>query len=144
MRINLPLRIHTSKNKSFILNLNNYRNAHHRVLSIAKVNYTEAVKNILEDQNIVFRVTQPVTIHYLYFHGSKRKVDVSNPCSVIDKFACDAITSAGIWQDDDSATVKSVTYEFGGVDKLRPRCEMTIKCHSCTRVISICTCDAPF
>jgi hypothetical protein len=41
MQIKLPLDVYYSKKKKFILNLNNYRNAHYRVLSTAKKIYSE-------------------------------------------------------------------------------------------------------
>lgn len=107
--------------KKFILNLNNYRNAHYQTLNKAKVNY----KGLLDISDLK-PVTRPVSLTYIYFHGSKRKVDISNPCSVIDKFACDALVEYGILPDDNNEWVKRVMYVFGGVDAKSPRCELKI------------------
>jgi hypothetical protein len=49
IKINLPLQVWYSKDKKFILNLNNYRNAYFRVLSIAKKNYTQELLPDLAD-----------------------------------------------------------------------------------------------
>lgn len=120
MKITLPLSVMSGKEK-FILNLNNYRNAHYQTLNKAKVNYKAAI-NVegLEP------VKGSVTLTYIYYHGDRRKVDISNPCSVIDKFACDALVEYGILPDDNCDIVKRVMYVYGGVDKDNPRCELKI------------------
>jgi hypothetical protein len=123
IKINLPLTVHTSKNKKFILNLNNYRNAYFRVLSVAKKNYTDALLPELED---LPKFTEPVTLTYNYFAKTKRRIDISNPCSIIDKFACDALVKAEILKDDSYEHVNAVVYRFGGFDKEDPRCELTV------------------
>ena len=123
IKINLPLTVPTSKNKKFILNLNNYRNAYFRVLSIAKRNYTDALMPDLAD---LPKFTEPVTLTYTYFAKTKRRIDISNPCSIIDKFACDALVKAGILKDDSFEQVTTVIYIFGGFDKEDPRCELTV------------------
>lgn len=123
IKINLPLTVHTSKNKKFILNLNNYRNAYFRVLSVAKKNYTDALLPELED---LPKFTEPVTLTYTYFAKTKRRIDISNPCSIIDKFACDALVKAEILKDDSYEHVNAVVYRFGGFDKENPRCELTV------------------
>lgn len=123
MEIDLPLEVFYSKKKKFILNLNNYRNAHYRVLSIAKKLYTDNLIPRLEDFD---SFSEPVTLTYTYYAKSKRRIDVSNPCSIIDKFACDALVKAEILEDDSFKQIKEVVYRFGGVDKENPRCELVI------------------
>ena len=61
---------------------------------------------------------------YVYYPGSKRRVDVANPCSVIDKFTCDAIVKNGILVDDNVSILKEVRYVYGGVDSNDPRCDL--------------------
>ena len=123
IQILLPLEVYYSKKKKFILNLNNYRNAHYRVLSIAKKLYTDNLIPRLEDFD---SFSEPVTLTYTYYAKSKRRIDVSNPCSIIDKFACDALVKAEILEDDSFKQIKEVVYRFGGVDKENPRCELVI------------------
>jgi|TARA_R100001530_G_scaffold133335_1_gene106604 hypothetical protein len=129
----LPLEVFYSKKKKFILNLNNYRNAHYRVLSIAKKTYSddlvEMIKNLFikEKWDDIPRFDNPVDLEYVYYAKSNRRVDVSNPCSIIDKFTCDALVRVGILEDDSSKQIKSITYVYGGVDKENPRCRLTIK-----------------
>ena len=123
MKIDLPLRIPVSRSKDFILNINNYRNAHHFTVSTAKRNYTAIVWDLVRNQ----KVEGPVQLTYTYFHPTKGKVDISNSCSIIDKFTCDALTLAWVWDDDDAKVVRKVSYVWGGVDKENPRCELLIE-----------------
>ena len=123
MKIDLPLEVYYSKKKKFILNLNNYRNAHYRVLSISKRLYSENLVPRLKGFN---SFTEPVSLTYTYYARSKRRLDISNPCSIIDKFACDALVKAEILEDDSFKQIKEVVYKFGGVEKDNPRCELVI------------------
>ena len=123
MKIDLPLEVYYSKKKKFILNLNNYRNAHYRVLSISKSLYSDNLVPRLKDFD---RFTEPVSLTYTYYARSKRRLDISNPCSIIDKFACDALVKAEILEDDSFKQIKEVVYKFGGVEKDNPRCELVI------------------
>ena len=123
MELDLPLEVYYSKKKKFILNLNNYRNAHYRVLSISKSLYSDNLVPRLKDFD---RFTEPVSLTYTYYARSKRRLDISNPCSIIDKFACDALVKAEILEDDSFKQIKEVVYKFGGVEKDNPRCELVI------------------
>lgn len=118
MSVTLPSK--TKKDKKIILNLNNYRNLHYRISNDAKIQYK---KDLKIDSIEKFSCCE---LEYKYFHGNNRPVDLSNPCSVIDKFACDALTELGFWKDDNINHIKKVTYVWGGVDKDNPRCELTI------------------
>ena len=123
MKIDLPLEVYYSKKKKFILNLNNYRNAHYRVLSISKRLYSE---NLVPRLKGFDSFTEPVSLTYTYYARSNRRLDISNPCSIIDKFACDALVKAEILEDDSFKQIKEVVYKFGGVEKDNPRCELVI------------------
>ena len=123
MEIDLPLEVYYSKKKKFILNLNNYRNAHYRVLSISKRLYSENLVPRLKGFN---SFTEPVSLTYTYYARSNRRLDISNPCSIIDKFACDALVKAEILEDDSFKQIKEVVYKFGGVEKDNPRCKLVI------------------
>ena len=124
MTITLPLEVYYSEKKKFILNLNNYRNAHYRVLSISKQKYTD---KLLKKIKGLPKFNDPVSLEYIYYAKSNRRLDVSNPCSIIDKFTCDALVKAEIIEDDSFKQIKKVVYKFGGVEKDNPRCVLTIK-----------------
>ena len=120
MKIILPLEVYYSKNKKFILNLNNYRNAHYRILSNSKKIYTD---NLIPELKELSKFNEPVTLTYTYYAKTKRRIDISNPCSIIDKFTCDALVKAGVLKDDSFEQVNKVVYKFGGFDKENPRCD---------------------
>ena len=127
----VPLWIALGKaGKKFILNLNNYRNLHYRSLNNAKQNYASLVSTKLPNR---YKIPSdvPVMAIYVYYGSTKRTVDVANPCSVIDKFTCDAIVKKGILYDDNVSFLKEVRYVYGGVDRENPRCDLyLVRYHS--------------
>jgi len=124
IKITLPVSVMIGKDQKFILNLNNFRNLQFFMLNKAKQNYTLKVLSIVKP--LGFKIVK-CELEYTYFRGSKRSYDLSNVCSVIDKFACDALTKRGFWDDDDVNTISKVTYLNGGYDKGNERCELIIK-----------------
>tara|TARA_R110002020_G_scaffold175997_2_gene368023 strand:- start:3400 stop:3813 length:414 start_codon:yes stop_codon:yes gene_type:complete len=123
IKFSLPLRVKTSKKKDFILNLNVFRNAYFRTLSVAKKRYADIVKEAAPDIN--YKI-EKCSITYTLYPKTKRRTDISNPCSIIDKFCCDSLTDKAYWNDDDYKTITEVNYRFGEVDKDNPRCEVEI------------------
>jgi hypothetical protein len=118
--IKLPLYVHTTKSKTTkgkaIFNLNNYRNW----FSIKNNKAKQMFKAFVKKQAMPLSLgTGPFLLEYTYFHGNRRKVDVANPCSILDKFACDALTEIGYWPDDNIDYVKEVRYRWGGIDPLK-------------------------
>ena len=122
MVINSPLFVHVSKNKKFILNLNNYRNAHYQVLNKAKVNY----KAIIAEQLSVLEPLKKVKIHYKLFPKTRRRTDIGNVISIHKKFFEDALSESGLIPDDDYEHFVANSEDFGGVDKINPRVEIYI------------------
>ena len=119
----LPLFVQVSKKKKFILNLNNFRNAHFRTLSKAKNMYNDIM--YLLAPKIRYTI-EKCEIQYIYHHGTARSYDTSNPCSIIDKFACDGLTHVNYWKDDDHNTIADIRYTDGELDRENPHCEMRI------------------
>lgn len=115
-RFSSPLQIFVGKRK-FILNLNNYRNTHYRVLNNAKVTYKMLMKKQIEK---LPRLQPPIQITYTVFKGDKRNCDIGNICSVHQKFFEDALVELGKLPDDNHNMVKRTIYEWGGIDKLNP------------------------
>jgi len=126
IKITLPLFVmlprKTIADKKWIANLNNYSNIGWVMLGQVKKEYAKLVgKAIFELWHF-----DKCELEFKYFHGNKRRVDKSNPCCVIEKFACDELTKQGFWDDDDSEHIPVSKYVWGGVDKENPRCELTI------------------
>ena len=110
------------RTKEMILNLNQYRNAHYFKLNNSKTSYKAVMKTQIEQ----LPVFNKVSITYTVFFGSKRKTDISNVCSIVDKYFCDALVELGKLPDDNYDYIKEVIYKFGGIDKTNPRVEITL------------------
>lgn len=113
----------TKKGKPYILNLNVYRNTHFLTLNKAKEKFREIVTPLLAGVPKM----QRVMLTFTHFPGSNRLCDTSNVCSVIDKFFCDALVTAGLLEDDNYTVLPDVLYRHGGVDKGNGRVEVLIE-----------------
>ena len=119
--ITLPRK--TVKDKRIALNMNTYRNLHHRISNDAKKAYSEALREQLEGLSI----QTPVEVTYKVYKGSKRRLDKMNVVSVVSKFLLDSITEYGCWEDDNDDFVKKETVLPTELDRERPRVEIIIK-----------------
>jgi len=113
----------TVKDKRIALNMNTYRNLHHRISNDAKKAYSEALREQLEGLSI----QTPVEITYKVFKASKRRLDKMNVISVVSKFLLDSITEYGCWEDDNDHYVKTETILPTELDRENPRVEINIK-----------------
>ncbi len=108
------MRVRTSSKKKQALNLNVYRNLHHRSLHAQKKKFEELAKKLL-------RGIPPlgvITLHYDVCVETKRRLDIMNVGSIIDKYFSDSLTAHGIIRDDDYKNIPRVSFAFGGfVDK---------------------------
>jgi hypothetical protein len=121
--VEVPLTVPISSHKQFSLNLNQYRNAHHQTLNKAKVTFHEIAKAKIRH---IPRGLGRIHLSYRIFPKTRANLDVSNVCSIVDKFFSDALTSCGIIEDDNHKVVLSVCYQYGHVDPHNPRCEIVI------------------
>jgi len=124
MILSSPLKVWRGKTKPrkakqwFILNLNNYRNAHYLVL-----NRTNAMANQIQ---LLPVIDYPITIHYEIFAKTRRSLDIDNVVSVHKKYFQDALVEMGRIEDDDFNWIVGSSESYGGVDKENPRVEITI------------------
>ncbi len=100
--------------KRISLNLGVYRNLHHQVNAKAKVNFKAEVFHQVSRLPRMGAIT-------------RRRMDVANVCSIVDKYLSDVLVVAGKIVDDDFLHVPKVSYAFGGFDKKFPRVEAEIK-----------------
>ena len=125
--VKLPLYVDLPKKKSkddrFQLNLNVYRNAHFYKLNQAKELYEDLVKEAIKHLPEMSKIN----LTYVLFLGSNRSADVSNICSIVDKFFCDALVQAKKIVDDNYKIISGVSYQFGDIDKHNPRVEVYIQ-----------------
>lgn len=122
MKFISPLKILKSKLKYFILNLNQYRNTHYRILNTCKINY----KKYMERQISKAKPFKKVLCVYKVYFGSKRCWDVGNICSVHEKFFEDALVELGKLPDDNAEYIPLVIYMGCGIDKENPRVEIEV------------------
>lgn len=108
--------------QKFRLNLNQYRNTHYIILNKAKIAY----KELMKEQISRLPELSNISLHYTVYTKTKREFDLSNVCSVADKFFCDALVELGKLPDDNIKYLSQISFSFGGIDKDNPRIEVTI------------------
>lgn len=78
-------------------------------------------------QNITpIPIDRGIFITYILYSGSKRRRDLRNITTVIDKFLCDALVAYGIIPDDNCNICNGFMDLYGGIDKDNPRVEVYI------------------
>lgn len=110
------------KGKSrYSLNLNQYRNWFYRLSNDIKKKFKYEVSSSLD-----FKVVGQVGIEYEYYAPNKRKVDLMNVVSVVDKFFQDAMVERGCIEADDTSVVIQVGCRYAGIDRENPRIEARV------------------
>lgn len=120
--ISVPLKVQISKKGYFALNLNVYRNAHYMTLNKAKVVFKELITPFL----VQIPKLKCCSLEYVLYPKTNRLCDVSNVCSIVDKFFSDAFVEAGHLEDDNYTFIKDIKYRFGAVDPENPRVDVII------------------
>lgn len=125
IEIQLPIYLEVGKRepKKLPLNLNHYRNAHFQVLNQMKKAFKEAVGSHLKYP----KIQQPIQITYVLHLPTRRLTDISNVCSIVDKYFQDALVELGLLEDDNYNHIKKVVFEFGSIDKHNPRADARIE-----------------
>ena len=123
MIIQLPLYVELGKIKikRHYINVNSYRNWHHRVSNNIKIEYKRQVSPQLKGLNF-----ERVSLRYVYYKPTARKVDLGNVLSITDKFFSDALVENGCLADDNCYYIPEITFKYGGIDRDNPRVEVTI------------------
>jgi len=73
-----------------------------------------------------FRFDGKIKIEYFYFAPDKRKRDLMNVISVVDKFFQDAMVETGCIESDDLSVVVEVNSCYMGIDRQDPRLDVII------------------
>jgi len=123
MLLSLPIVVELSEEKSLSLNLNTYRNTHFFQLNQAKVIFGDEVSHLVK----VLSPMKRIKLIYTLYPRTRRRSDVANVCSIVDKFFSDCLVDYGILEDDDYEHLPEVTYRFGAVDKTNPRVDVLIE-----------------
>ena len=117
-----PLRVFMTKAKNFILNMNQYRNTHFRLLNHTKINY----KKYMERQIIKSDTFGRLVCIYTAYPKTNRKQDLGNVCSIHEKYFEDAMVEFGKLGDDNMKNIPLVIYRYGGVDPENPRVDIEV------------------
>lgn len=122
----LPLRVAVSSRKQMSCNLNQYRNAHYQVLNHAKKSFKQIFLSFHDIRGWTVP-DPPLHFHYTIYPKTKRKFDIMNIGSILDKFTADTLVDVGLIQDDNYHIISKVTFDFGGIDRVNPRAELEIR-----------------
>lgn len=121
--ISLPLRVPISKRNFFTLNLNQYRNAHFRTLDLAKKNFHKIAKELIRGVPQL----RTCSLEYVLYPPTRQLCDVSNVCSIVDKFFSDTLVTQQVITDDNYQVISNIDYRFGAIDKIAPRVDVIIR-----------------
>jgi hypothetical protein len=102
-----------TKNKRFVFNMNQYRNAHYQTLNKAKRSMNTWIKLL----NIKKKFRKPVS--FKYYITCKSNSDFANYGYVVDKFLQDALVKNGVLIDDSVSYVIDVRFKFVKKGKLK-------------------------
>ena len=125
-KISLPLFVmiprKTKPDRKVILNLNVYRNLHHRTEHQAKKLYTAIVLKKLSGK----KFKTPINLIFTYYKPTARKSDRANVLCIHEKYFCDTMVQSGCIEDDNDNYIQSSFYVGGEIDRVNPRVEVTI------------------
>lgn len=93
------------------------------LLNKAKVIFTESLETIVSK----LPTFKKINIRYTLYPATKRKCDVANVCSIVDKFFCDVLTKTGRIKDDNYDYLPQVIYRIGEVNPDNPHVLAEIK-----------------
>ena len=120
--IDLPTFIEVTPKKRLSLNINGYRNWHHRDQSKTKLMFAEIVKPLLKH----IPRQEKIHLHYVLYVGSSHRCDLMNVIAIVDKYFSDALSASKAIDDDHTGIIVSTSAAFGGVDRTNPRVSVTI------------------
>jgi hypothetical protein len=111
------------KDKSFILNLNNYRNANHHILNQSKIMY----KDLMRKQILALPEFIAVEAVFINYAATATIPDTNNVCSIHSKYFGDALVELGKLPDDNPTYWKMSKELFGGIDRINPRVTIILR-----------------
>ena len=113
----------TKPNKTSLVGMHLYRNAHHFLQNNMKKHFQDLV---IEQLPPVVEVVQQFTVTYKLYYKSP-VCDASNIVALIEKFYLDAIKEHSLIIDDNVNYHISSSWQVIAQDKTNPRIEVTIK-----------------
>lgn len=120
--LDLPTFIQVTPKKRLALNMNGYRNWHHRDQSKTKVMFEAIVHPLLKH----IPRQEMIHLHYQLFVGSGHRCDLMNVIAIVDKYFSDALSKSKAIDDDHTGIIVSTSAAYGGVDRTNPRVSVNI------------------
>lgn len=78
----------------------------------------------LKEQFVGLKVTQyPIALTMVFFNADNRRHDLDNQSSSV----LDTLVKAGVIEDDNQNKIDCLQLQYGGTDKVNPRCEVYIE-----------------
>ena len=109
--------------KKGAINVNWYRNAHHRASNDAKIKF----KSMIQDQLDQFdKIQTPIKIKYTYYKKIDNSPDLDNFIGTAKKFFQDALVESGLIEDDNVNFIIESSERYGGLDRENPRVDAEI------------------
>lgn len=118
----------TKADKTELLGMNWYRNAHFQDLNKCKKELSNYVNQQLMMQRK--KITEQYEVHYTYFYKNNAS-DLMNVVSLSSKIVNDCLQEMGIVVNDNVQYCIRESAVVGGMDKENPRCEIIIKPATC-------------
>lgn len=137
--IELPLTVayktKRSQRQEWVLNLNSYRNEHHSLLAKYKKLYHKSIivslqrlKMVMAQSGLDQLPAGKVEIIYHFWAADRRKIDLRNFTTVVDKFFCDSLTKSNIIADDNIEYLQAFSDRFHCIsDDKKRHCIAQIK-----------------
>lgn len=115
----------TKKDKTFLINLNWYRNAHYYIKNEVKQAYNALIIEQLQAINV-----KPIKGKYelaFKYHYKNAISDLDNVCAMANKSFNDAAQAYGLVENDNVKHCIKSCYYVAGQDKENPRVEIFIR-----------------
>ena len=115
----------TKADRTFLVGMNWYRNAHHHIKNQVKTWFTDEILRQLRNLD-----AQPIVGTYeiaIVYHYKSVVSDLGNVCGLASKHANDAFEKYGLIQNDNVKFCKKEAYYVGDYDKENPRVEIYVR-----------------
>ena len=112
VRMPITVEIGVRKKKKYYINLNIYRNKIGFLMNNVKKEYHRIAEPLIP-QDMKFNKAK---IIYTLYLPDKRKRDVGNVLSMVDKYFCDSLVTLGVLEDDNYMHIEEIDFRLGGFD----------------------------
>ncbi len=113
----------THGKKTYPINLNWYRNAHHQVSNAVKKKFSSIIKPQFDG---LPKIEGKVHIKLVYYASRNNSPDLDNFTSVAKKFFQDSMVEFGLIDDDNVNCIVSTSEYYGGIDRDNSRVSVYI------------------